>query len=247
MNPARPLYRHLRDRVGAFDSGDVANTSAYAIIAFTFRATVRGYWTPRQGGLFLAVTGFGLLLAHAATSPSAPGPTRDRLRDYLPQPMSDSNPQDAAFADENNPITTGEENPDPEEKPDPSEVAALDKSKHIYQRDEDGELIPEQDVVRLDGEWQRVSHKPPTRGFLQRIESQFGGRDEMDMGEMDGLLAEFYIEPELDADELGDASSDFYLTLMWHMIESVQGGTDSEIMDELEDAVEERQSAQEGN
>lgn len=155
--------------------------------------------------------------------------------------------ESAAFADENNPPTPSGTDADAEEKPDPSEVAAIDKSKHIYQRDEDGELLPEKDVVKLGGEWQRVEHKPATRGFLKRIESQFSGRADIDMDEMDELMVEFYIEPDLEGDDLEDASSDFYLTLMWHMIEAVQGGTDSEIMGELEAAVEERQSAQQGN
>lgn len=243
MPPLTRLYEFLSD---AYD-GNVTEIVAYTVAVMTIRATVRGFLTPQEAAIIIAVVGVGVVaVAHAS-----PQPTRDIIRDHIPMSNSDNQQnftETAAFADENNPPGSHDaDQPDEEDKPDPSEVESIDTSKHIYQRDEEGELIPEQDVVKLGGEWVKIEHVPPTRGFLQRIETQFAGREDIDMDEMDGLMADFYVDPDIEEDELEDASASFYITLMWHMIEAVQGDADDDVMQDLEHAVEERQQEQQGN
>lgn len=133
------------------------------------------------------------------------------------------------------------------EKPDPSEVDSIDTSQHVYQRDEDGNLLPETDVVNINGEWHRVEHIPPTRGFLGKIQKQFGGREDIELDEIDNIMSDFYDDPDMHPDEWTDASGPFYMSLMWHMIETVMGDSDDELMSEMQEAVEERQQAQAGN
>lgn len=129
------------------------------------------------------------------------------------------------------------------DKPDPSDVEPVDTSAYQYQRDEEGNLIPEADVVQVDGEWKRIEHLPPTKGFLMRVERDFEGREEVDVAELDGVLSDWYIDPDIDDWE--DVHPKLYLPLLNYMVETLGGDMDDEITAELRDAVEERQS--EGN
>lgn len=127
------------------------------------------------------------------------------------------------------------------DKPDPSDVEPVDTSAYQHQRDEDGNLIPEADVVKVGGEWQRVEHLPPTKGFLTRVQQDFEGREEVDMEEIDGLMSDWYVDPDIDDWE--DVDPRLYLPLMMHMTETLGGDMDDEVTSDLRDAVEERQSA----
>ena len=131
---------------------------------------------------------------------------------------------------------------DDEEKPAPSEVDSVDTQQHIFQRDENGDLIPIADVVKVSGEWQRVEHLPPTKGFLGRVQSRFGGREDIDLAEIDDLMGDFYADPEVR--NWDDVSTGLYIPLMQHMVQTIMGGeTDDEVMQELRGAVEARQAA----
>lgn len=130
-----------------------------------------------------------------------------------------------------------------DERPDPADVEPIDADEHVHQRDADGNLIPEDDVVKVRGEWRRVKRKPPTRGLLQQIETEFGGRAEVEFNEIDALLSQFYDEPDYDDSEWADVDPALYLALMNRMVEVVQGDED-DITADLAAAVEERQ---EGN
>jgi hypothetical protein len=127
-----------------------------------------------------------------------------------------------------------------EGKPDPSDVEPVDASQHVYQRDENGDLIPEPAVVKIDGDWQRVEHLPPAKGFLMRVQNKFGGRDEVDMEEIDDLMDDFYTHPKVE--NWDDTSTSFYISLMRHMVAQIMGDVDDETTQELRSAVEERQT-----
>lgn len=130
------------------------------------------------------------------------------------------------------------------QKPDPSDVDPIDTSRYIYERDENGDLIPEADVVEVDGEWQRIEHLPPAKGFLSRLESKFEGRDEISIDEMDDLMADWYVDP--DPDNWADADPKLYVPLMNHLVSKLAANMgDDDIVQELQDEIEERQS--EGN
>lgn len=129
------------------------------------------------------------------------------------------------------------------DKPDPSEVESIDTTKYIHQRDEKGNLIPESDVIKVDGEWRYIEHLPKTKGFLMRIESDFEGREDIDVAEIDDLMSDWYVDPDIDDWEAADTA--LWLPLLNHMTETLVGDMDDEVTAELRDAVEERQS--EGN
>lgn len=129
------------------------------------------------------------------------------------------------------------------DKPDPSDVESVDTSAYQHQRDSDGNLIPETDVVKVEGDWRRIEHLPPTKGFLTRVQQDFEGREEVDMDEIDALMSDWYVDPDID--DWDDVDPKLYLPLMMHMTDTLAGDMDDEIAGELRDAVEERQS--EGN
>lgn len=129
------------------------------------------------------------------------------------------------------------------EKPDPSEVESIDTSKYVYERDEHGDLIPETDVVEVDGEWRRVEHLPPAKGFLVRLEKKFEGREEIGLGEIDDLMADWYVDP--DPDDWGDTDPALYIPLMKHLIITLGGNLDDDLTEQIKEEIEERQD--EGN
>lgn len=132
-----------------------------------------------------------------------------------------------------------------DEKPDPSEVDPIDQDEHRHQRDENGDLIPVPEVVKIEGEWQRVEHIPPVKGFIARVDRKFSGRGEVDMDEIDELMSEFYSDPDVEPEEWDDYDGGFYLPLMNHMATVCSDGLDDQTTEALQQKIEERQS--EGN
>lgn len=128
------------------------------------------------------------------------------------------------------------------EKPDPSEVEAIDAESFVHQRDSDGNLIPEQAVVEVGGEWHRIEHKPPTKGFLGRIQNEFGDRAELEFAELDGLLSDFYVDPDYDDDQWDDVAPELYTALIGHMVETAMNDMEGGLSAELTNQIEERQS-----
>lgn len=128
------------------------------------------------------------------------------------------------------------------DKPDPSDVEPIDTTQYQHQRDSDGELIPVADVIEVEGEWQRIEHLPPTKGFLARVQRDFEGREEVEMDEIDALMSDWYVDPDIESDEWDDVDPKLYLPLMMHMTQTLGGEMDDEVTEELRDAVEQRQS-----
>lgn len=157
----------------------------------------------------------------------------------------DTDQMDAAFADVNSAALAEDDADDGDEKPDPSELKRIDASEHIYQRDEQGDLILEEDVIKVDGEWQRVERLPTTKGFLNRVRQKFEGREEVDLDELDALMEDFYPELDVSGQEWDDMSSKLYMPLLTNMISVVRGNVEDETTQEIQQAVEERQT--EGN
>lgn len=135
----------------------------------------------------------------------------------------------------------------PDEKPDPSDVDSLTRDDTVHQRDEDGVLIPESDVIKIEGEWHAVKHKPLTRGLLNRFDEHFGDGEDVDWEELDGMIADFYVEPDYDPDDFDDMDPTYYLPLLTYIVKKVQGDMDDDVTQQLEEEVEERQTDESGN
>lgn len=129
------------------------------------------------------------------------------------------------------------------EKPDPGEVEAVDQNRYVHQRDENGDLIPIADVIEVGGEWKRIEHLPATKGFLTKLQSKFGERDEVDLHELDDIMGEWYVDPEIENWE--DVDAELYFPMINLMTEKLVGGMDDTISDEIQEAIDERQG--EGN
>ena len=157
----------------------------------------------------------------------------------------DAEKMDAAFADVNSAAVGSDDDSDGDEKPDPSELKRFDASEHIYQRDEKGDLILVDDAIRVDGDWQRIERLPTTKGFLNRVRQKFEGREEVDLDELDALMEDFYPEIGVSGQEWDDMDSKLYMPLLTNMISVVRGNVEDETTQEIQQAVEERQT--EGN
>lgn len=130
-----------------------------------------------------------------------------------------------------------------QEKPKPSEVQAASESRFVHQRDSNGDLIPEKSVIKADGEWLRVEHVPPTKGFLQRVDENMGDKDDVPMEQLDALMDDWYVDPTFE--DWNDVDSRLYVPMMEHMVTTLGGDMGDGIVDEMREEIEQRQ--EEGN
>lgn len=128
------------------------------------------------------------------------------------------------------------------QKPDPSDIEKLDTDAYVYERDSNGELLPESDVIEVDGSWERIERQPPTKGLLSRIQEEFEGREDVNIDELDDVMHDFYVHP--DVDDWDDVNPSLYVALMNHMVQVVGGEMGDDVADEIESELEERR---EGN
>lgn len=126
------------------------------------------------------------------------------------------------------------------EKPDPSDLEPIDESRYVHQRDENGDLIPIEDVIKVAGEWKPIKHIPATKGLLMRIQNKFAGRDDIDVGELDAVMDDWFVEPSFD--NWDDVKPELYIPLLNYMTEKLGGEVDDEITEEMRDEIERRQA-----
>lgn len=108
-------------------------------------------------------------------------------------------------------------------RPDPSDVESLQAEQYKHQRDDQGELIPEDDVVRVGGEWKGVERKPMTKGFLTRIEADLqSAGDQFAFDQFDEYMCEFWVNPDVaEPEDWEDYDPRLYVALFMRMMDLV--------------------------
>lgn len=129
------------------------------------------------------------------------------------------------------------------EKPDPSEVESIDLEKYCHERDSDGNLYTEDAVILVGGEWQSISHVPPTRGLLARIDRLFGDQSDVEFEKIDEVMGEFYPELGETVENWDDVDARLYIPAMENMVSYLEGGVDDSTLENLQESVEERAEA----
>lgn len=132
-----------------------------------------------------------------------------------------------------------------DDKPDPSEVAALDDDAGVYERDADGDLIPVEDVVKWDGEWHKVEHEPIAGGDSVKLMSL--GMD-ISAEKLCNIMAEKYLTPDRTAQEWADTDPQQFNACLDLLSEKVAGDTpDRDMHAEVRKELEERGGDELGN
>lgn len=135
---------------------------------------------------------------------------------------------------------------DTEEKPDPSEVEPLTKQEAQYQRDEDGELIPFDKVIKTDDGWRSISILPTPKGEAMALEKRFGGRADLEMEDLDDLMDEKVVEPDID--DWDDLKPGVYMPMMEAVMESIMDEVpNTDFHAEVREEIEKRANEEEGN
>lgn len=131
------------------------------------------------------------------------------------------------------------------EKPDPSEVEPLTQDEAVFQRDEDGNLLPRERVIETSKGWRTIKLYPTPKGQAMRYQEEFGDRDDLDIDELDDVLDEKLAEPEID--DWDDVDPGVYLPIMNAVMEDIIGSVpDNEFHAEVRQELEERND-DEGN
>lgn len=79
-----------------------------------------------------------------------------------------------------------------------TEAEPLSPSEAVYQRDGDGDLVPETvEIDTRDGP-KLIKIRPITKGDTVDFRDRFGGQDTLEIEETDTLLNEYVTEPEID-------------------------------------------------
>lgn len=95
--------------------------------------------------------------------------------------------------------------PDPDAEPEP-----LSASDAVYQRNADGDLIPEAvDIDSRDGP-KVIKVRPITKGDALEFRDRWGDRENLDIDDTDELLNEYVVEPDVDWSN-PDVKPDIYL------------------------------------
>lgn len=129
--------------------------------------------------------------------------------------------------------------------PDPSDLEPISKGEATYQRDEDGELIPETHAVETVDGWRRIKIRPTPKGEAVEYEERFGDQDDIDIEDLDEILNEKVVEPDLDWSN-PDIKPGFYAPVLNKVMESLMGEVPSnQFHREIRAELEKRQA--EGN
>lgn len=130
-----------------------------------------------------------------------------------------------------------------DERPAPSEVEPLSPDETAYQRDADGELIPETRVIETSEGWRRVKITPTPKGETMEYERRFGDRDDLDLEEVDEILNDKIVDPDIDWSD-DDIKPGVYVPVLNATMESIMGEAPSnQFHADVREELEKRQGA----
>lgn len=107
------------------------------------------------------------------------------------------------------------------EKPDPSEVAELEDSEGVYERNAEGDLLPSSwHVIEYEDGYRKVRPYPIPTGDFQEFQNM---GDDVDLSELSEILAEKFETPDRTAQEWEDTDPKLFMKCLNLLVELATG------------------------